>query len=67
MSVGRLWCFQTSLANVIARSVAILLSFLRGIKCAIFVKRSMTTHNWLCPPDSGNSVMKSIAIDCHSA
>jgi len=44
MSVGSPWCFQTSLANVTARSAAVFPSFLRGIKCAIFVKRSMTTH-----------------------
>ena len=67
ISVGSPWYFQISFANVTTRSAAVFPFFLRGMKCAIFVKRSMTTHNWTCSSDRGNSIMKSIATDCHGA
>jgi len=44
-----------------------LLFLLRGRKCAMFVNRSITTHNWLHPSESGSSVMASIPMDCHGA
>jgi len=67
MYEGSPWCFQTSRAKMTARSAAIFFSSLRGRKCAIFVNRSITTHNWLHPSESGSSVMKSIALDCQGA
>jgi len=61
-SVGRPWCFHTSWVKIAARSAAV---FSRsGMKCAILVKRSITTQSWSHPSDRGSSVMKSIAIDC---
>jgi len=67
MSVGWPWCFHTSLANTTARSLAVFLFFIRGTKCAILVNRSTITQGWSHSSDSGSSVMKSIAIDCHGA
>jgi len=63
MSVGSPWNLHTSRANIFARSDAV---FSRsGMKCAILVNRSMTTHSWSRPSEGGKSVMKSIVIDCH--
>ena len=67
MSKSSLWYYQTSRVKKTARSAAVLVSFLRGRKCAIFVNRSITTHNWSHPSESGSSVMKSIAMDCQGA
>jgi len=65
MSVGDLWNLHTSRANIFVRSDA---DFSQsGMKCAILVNLSMITQSWLHPSDSGNSVMKSMAIDCHGA
>ena len=41
------------------------ISVLHGIKWAIFVNQSITTHMASFPPDSGSCVMKSIVIDFH--
>jgi len=67
MSDGSPWYFKTSRAKKTARSAAVLVSILRGRKCAIFVNWSITTHNWSHPSQSGSSVMKSIAMDCQGA
>jgi len=65
MSVGNPWNFHTSRVNIFARSDAV---FTRsGMKCAILVNWSMTTHSWLRPSEGGKLVIKSIAIDCHGA
>jgi len=63
MSKSSPWYFQTSQAKKTARSAAVLVSFLRGRKCAIFVNWSITTQNWSHPSESLSSVMKSIAMD----
>jgi len=67
ISVGRPWNFHTSLAKAIAKSGAVLRVFGNGMKCAILVNRSMTTQSWSHSSDSGSSIMKSIAFDCHGA
>jgi len=54
MSEGSLWCFQTCQAKMTARSAAIFFSFSRGRKCAIFVNRSITTHNWSHPSETAS-------------
>ena len=56
-----------SLANLRARSAAVLAFSFRGMKWAIIVNRSTTTHSSEQPFDKGKSVMKSMAIDCHGA
>jgi len=65
MSVGSPWNLQISQANIFDKSAAVF-SF-NGMKCAILVNLSMTTHNWSQPSDTGSSVMKSIAMDCQGA
>ena len=65
MSAGSPWCFHTSLTKMIARSVAVFPLVFNGMKCAILVNRSMITHSWSYPSETGSSVMKSIAIDCY--
>jgi hypothetical protein len=52
-------------ANTSTRFSACFSCFLRGIKCAIFVKRSIMTQSWSHPSLRGRSVMKSIATDDH--
>jgi len=67
MSAGIPWCFQISFANTTTRSATIFLSLASGMKCSIFVNWLITTHSWLKFSKSGNSVMKSMANDCHGA
>jgi len=67
MSAGRPWYFQTSHANILAKSDAVLPFVGSTMKWAILVNLSMTTHNWSHPSESGRSVMKSMAINCHGA
>jgi len=67
MSVGIPWCFQTSFANTTTRSATVFFSLTSGMKCAIFVNLSITIHSWSQFSESGNSVMKSMANDCHGA
>ena len=67
MSRGSPCNLHISLVNLRARSAAVLAFSFRGMKWAIFVKRSITTHSSVQPFDRGRSVMKSMAIDCHGA
>jgi hypothetical protein len=52
-------------ANPSARFLAFFAFFLSGIKCWIFVKRSIITSSWSHPSFRGKPVMKSIAMDDH--
>ena len=67
ISLGRLRRHQIFRANIRARSSAVILSSSKGMKWAIFENRSITTHSSVQPFDLGNSVIKSMAIDCHGA
>ena len=67
MSRGSPCNLHISLANLRARSAAVLAFSFKGMKWAIFVNRSITTHSSVQPFDKGRSVMKSMAIDCHGA
>ena len=67
MSRGSPCSLHISLANLRARSAAVLVFSFRGMKWAILVNRSITTHSSVQPFDKGKSVMKSMAIDCHGA
>ena len=67
MSCGKPCSLHISLAKVRARSSAVFPSQGSGMKWALLVNLSMTTHSALHPFDMGRSVMKSIVIDCHGA
>ena len=67
MSRGSPCSLHISLANLRARSAAVLAFSFRGMKWAILVNWSITTHSSVQPFDKGKPVMKSMAIDCHGA
>ena len=67
MSRGSPCSLHISLVNLRARSAAVLALSFRGMKWAILVNQSITTHSSMQPFDKGQSVMKSMDIDCHGA
>ena len=67
MSRGSPCSLHISLANLRARSAPVLAFSFRGLKWAILVNRSITTHSSMQQFYKGKSVMKSMAIDCHGA
>ena len=67
MSRGRPWRRQISRAKILAKSSAFLPPGDSGMKCAILENRSTTTQSSVHIEDSGRSVIKSMAMDCHGA
>lgn len=61
ISWGNPWILRISLANVLAKSTAVLELTESSTECVIFV--NLSSH----PPETGRSVIKSIEMNCQGA